>query len=86
MHITISPANPADGLQPPLIIIVEAAKILKQILGRDAEKSDLIKGARIWLKFVFRRMDTRESRRIANKPLERIARAPADIDVSGGID
>ena len=37
-----------DGLQPPLISGVEAVeKVPKQILGQDAEKSDLIEFARI---------------------------------------
>jgi hypothetical protein len=42
------PNTPADGLQPPLTSNVEAVeKVPKQILGRDAEKSDLIECATI---------------------------------------
>jgi hypothetical protein len=40
--------TPTDGLQPPLTTIVEPVeKVPKQILGRDAEKSDLIECATI---------------------------------------
>jgi len=42
------PLTPANGLQPPMILVIEAVeKVPEQILGRDAEKSDPIECATI---------------------------------------
>ena len=40
--------TPAEGLQPPLTLVVEAVeKVPEHILGGDAEKSDLVECATI---------------------------------------
>ena len=46
--VEVQQGAPPDGVPPPVSFVVEAVeKVPKQILGRDAEKSDLIECATI---------------------------------------